>query len=271
MDTLKIVAVVSTLTLIWGCARQHEKVTYYANGQVHEKFVFPSADDEKTMKNYKGTLYYSNGTPQICMTKEAGYTEGEYITYYENGKVKSISMYRKDTLNGVYRTYSKNGELVEESLYLKGEHVIMMKSFYSNNRLIDFFYYTAHHQNDEMGQLVHKDNGAIDTTLSFYYQAIGKDTISEGDKYNLAIYIYTEDIKCYVAEAVFGDFNASFDVRDSIKYTFLSSSNNRLNYSYIPSKRGRNLILGKIHVINTPDSKEKVDRDFIFFKDFFVK
>ncbi|MDX9846992.1 MAG: hypothetical protein RBT74_08425 [Tenuifilaceae bacterium] len=271
VNRLLVVCFTTIFLFLFSCKSSYEKYTYYDNGSIHEKFVFPTKEDKKTMKNYEGTLFYPNGNIKYRIRKKNGLTQGEYITYYEQGTIRTITMYDKDTIHGVHKGFSDSGELVEESLYLKGEHLFKMEAYNANSHSVNFYYFIEDNAKDEIGRIIYKSSGELDTLNSFYYLAEGPDTISFNEKYCLHVSIYTFDIKNYIKEAVFGEFDKTFEIRDSTDFAFLNSENNHLTFCFKPSKKGRNFVVGKIHVQNLPFSKEELDRDFIVFKDFFVR
>jgi hypothetical protein len=269
------ILIIVVFLFVLGCnneePKKYEKYTFYKSGKVKEKFVFSSKKDTGSMLNYTGTLFYENGNPHYIMPKKNGKTDGNYYAFYSNGKMKDFIMYNNDTINGVHRGFSENGELVEESLYLKGVHITKMKAFNENSNTVQFFYYMVGGANEEMGRLKFDKEGKIIKEESYYYKVNGKDTVNEGDKYDLDIDVYTFGENNYIQEAVFGDFDKSFNVKDSSKYVFLKSSNNHLHYGATPDKIGQNLIVGRLYIKNSKNSLEKIDRDFIFYKEFFVK
>lgn len=271
MNKLKLVLL---LIILIACNTKHEKLTYYPSGKIHEQFVFTSENEKSLMKNYEYIKYYENGKVKVKYRVENKLKNGECIDYYENGSLNTIIMYTNDTVNGIVKLYDSAGQLAYESLFVKGVHEMQMSINDAGGKYISQIYYDMTIDDVKkavVGNLLIKPTGEIDTSKSCNYYAQGKDTITEGEIYNLKITTYTNDIENYISEAVFGDFDTSFEVKDSSKFTFLKSKNNKLTYSFKPLKVGRNVIIGKLHIYNTPNAKTSIDRDFLFYKDFYVK
>jgi len=260
------------LPMIIGCKKDLEKKTFYENGNIKTKIVFFTKKDAKSFLNYEGFVFYENGNIQSRIKKRDGKTTDEYLTYYEGGKLKSITMYDNDTINGIHKCFSKEGELVEESLFIDGIQIVKMKTFNNNGKNLRFYYFIKNkNEEEEFGNMVFDKNGFPDSLASFYYYANCKDTISTNDKLEITISVFTSDIQNYIFESYFGEFDNTFEVIDTNRFISLKSKNNHISFNFNPLKNGRNVLIGKIHVKNTDNETELLDRDFIFFKDFYVE
>jgi hypothetical protein len=120
------------------------------------------------------------------------------------------------------------------------------------------------------GWVYDRDMSVLNRKQSSYFQVSGCDTIHEGETYTLHTEVLSGGIDCYIPEAVFGDFDTTFTVRDSSKFCFLNSPDHRLDYSFVPSRNGYQYVVGKVSV-KALHARDTLDRDFIVYKDFYVK
>ena len=58
MNHQRLKIILLLITILFGCKTKYEKYSYFDNGQVNEKYIFPTKDDKKSMLNYSGILYY---------------------------------------------------------------------------------------------------------------------------------------------------------------------------------------------------------------------
>jgi hypothetical protein len=262
--------VILLVILVYSCNQKLEKTRYFENGSVKERYLFQNKEDIKTNSNYDRLRYFENGNLKDFVTIRNGVEVGEYYEYYENGVIQSITPYKEGRKHGVEWLYTKKKELAEENFYLNDSILITMKSYWEKGNSINFYYYADGDTLEEIGILVFDNKNALKKEDSFYYYIDGSDSINLNDTYSLKIETYTFGKPSVIDSVLIGEFNENYEFISKQEVTKLEGSSNEVVYSFLPTKTGYNLIMGKIYMSNL-DINEPLNREFIFYKSFFVK
>ncbi len=260
--------------MIIGCQKEYVKKTYYETGELKEKIVYDNKQCKINPHSFHAFKYYKNGKIQSTTHFREGQREGDYIVYYLNGQIKSITNFKNNEKHGVEKLFSKKGDLIEENFYLSGDLLIKRKSIYYKNKILNKYSICPKGKDCEVyGRLIKDYKGKVEDDLSIYYSVIAKDTINLGEKYILNIegYSFGERINM---ELFLGDINKNFEFIDTSEINKLHTKSNHMKYAFRPSTKGYNLLTGILYFqLDTLNSisDESLEKDFIFYHEFYVK
>ncbi|NOY48527.1 MAG: hypothetical protein GXO84_10125 [Chlorobi bacterium] len=266
------IATIISFTLINCQTKKYEKYDYYESGEVKEKFLFDNKSDYESNLNYTGYLYYKNGQIKDITRVKNGERVGTYVQFYENGNKKRYIHYKQGKKYGFDRFYSPDNELVMENVYINDVHMCKMKSFSNKDKTSNFYYYVEPDSLIENGVITYDTNNNLLPNESFYFNIFGDDTIYTNENYNFSCKVYTLGAMNIIDSLIIGEFNEKYEFinfNDTVKIKPKSDS---VSLSIKPNYLRENLIMGKIYISSylSPNEK-KYTREFIFYKDFFVK
>lgn len=267
---IRILGIILFVILIYSCNQKLEKVEYFENGSLKEKYLFQSKEDIKTNSNYDRYRYYENGSLKDYVSIRNGTNEGEFLSYYDNGLIRSITPYKEGKKNGAEWLYTRKEELAEENFYLNDSVLIKMKSYWAEGNTINYYYYADEDTLEEMGILVFDKKNILTPENSYYYYIESSDTTKLNDKYSLTIETHTFGKPNIIDSVLIGNFDENYEFTDIKSVSKLMGESNKLAYELKPDRTGSNLIMGKIY-ISVLEANEPLSREFIFYKSFFVK
>lgn len=273
MKFYKLILGLSIILLVINCNDRYEKISYYDTGEIKEKFEYPSKLDYTNNQNYTAFFYYKNGKIKNYATFRNGKRENEYLSYYPNGALKQVIMFKDGVKNGIQRDFKIDGEIIEEELFINNVPLIRMKSYTVQGERIKYYYYVEKDTIIENGRLIYNNQNQILPERSFYYNISAKDTITLNEEYYFELKVYTYGNDNVIKKFLIGDFDENYNFIDSTKLIKLESKNNSVRYSLKPTKKGNNLIMGKIYVEGNAIIGGKIitqSREFIFCTYFYV-
>lgn len=251
-----------------------QDVHYYESGEVEYRKVYNNPEDYELKESFIQYHYFKNGNLKKVFEVKDSLLNNTLCEYYENGKQKRTINYSNGKKNGIEKLYTKENEIAESNFYINSFHMVQMKSFNNAGGTAEFYYYIEPDTIIEMGLLLYSEDNQLIKNRSFYYTLDCKDTINYNESQKFELIIYTENFESKIEEFFLGEFNENYDFIDSSKVVGLSSETNRLTYEFLPEKNGYNVIMGKAYVsteINSDAGNETLKREFIVYKDFFVK
>jgi hypothetical protein len=150
--------------------------------------------------------YYPTGEVEYRAPLDGqGLLEGERKSFYKSGQLKSISPFHKNRVTGLVREYYPNGQLKSAEYFKNGENFGLVKWYYPTGqpkynatRYGKVYADTtrSYHPNGELSQMIIYDgkgrridfgawhpNGRIDTTYSYPFFLVDRDTVPEGQDY----------------------------------------------------------------------------------------
>lgn len=255
------------------CENRYEKITYYDTGEIKEKYEYPTKLDFNNNQNYTAYCFYKDGKIENHTTIRNGKREEEYLSYYPNGVLKNIIIFKNGVKNGIEKYFTINGDIIQEDFFINDVPMTRMKSFNSENERVDIYYYIENDTLIKNGRLIYNNQNKIIPEKSFYYSIDAKDTLSSNEEYSFELKVYTYGEKNVIKEFDIGDFDEKYNFIDTTKLIKLESKNNSIKYSLKPTKKGYNLIMGKINVegdANIDGNIKTQSRQFIFCTEFYV-
>jgi antitoxin component YwqK of YwqJK toxin-antitoxin module len=128
------------MILISCSANRNEKIIYYDDGNIKEKFIFVDKKDTSTYAHY---LYFENAQLKHVYQKINGKLNGAEIAYYPNGQVNYEINYLNDMANGTTIVFTEKGEIELIKTYkddkLNGQYIsyrnrlCLLKDIYASN------------------------------------------------------------------------------------------------------------------------------------------
>ncbi len=266
MKLFKIIFFFIIVTQFLNCCYQKDNIKYkfYESGELKEKIIYNQKNDSL---NFTAYLYYKNGKIHYITTFKNGKRNGKYYSFFENGNVKEEYNFLKGELHGVIRRYTNIGKLQEESLYLYGNH-ILIKKFSENHKLKlnrSICYLINKGTKQEVGMIITDTNNVVKENLSFFYKVYGQDTININEKNEFSIKFFNKRDD-FEFEVRIGEMNKDFTFKDTTLIKKISTMSNEIKYSFIPDKKGYNLLLGKINL-----RKDTVNLEFPLYKEYYVE
>jgi hypothetical protein len=227
-----------------GEAEYEVRVKLFGNGKIESIQQVKNGQPD----GFFASFYKSGNTKNVGTVKD-GKKDGAGIVFYPDGSVNSVGEYKNDQQNGYFWLFDRNKELLEKREYRIVDGKSRMNQWLRLNPML---------------QTVSEESNYI--TLKPV-----KDTIKQGETYELAISLAASFHKEYMA-VIIGPFDEEYKLPTNSNCDTLIARNFSTVYKTNKYNAGQNIIRGIVQDIsvNADKSNAKV-RSIYFTKDFLVR
>jgi hypothetical protein len=192
--------------------------------------------------------FFKNGNTDNTGRIKDGKKDGAGIMFYPNGRLKSAGEYKNDQQNGYFWLFDKDKNLVEKREYLIMNEKSRMNQWVKFNSLME----------------------PLQAESNYIRLQAKKDTINQGDPYELSITLGASYNKEYMA-VVIGPFDEAFQLPAHSQCDTLVAKNFTALYKTTQYKSGLNTLRGVVQDLSvSKDKAESKVRSIYFTREFAV-
>lgn len=216
--------------------------------------------------------YKENGSINYIQQYSEDKPEGLYLNFHNNQNPDNLTFIKNGKNNGTGLVFHNNGLLNNVGQYFNGEKTGWFYVFDKKSVLTGKREYVLIDGKSYMNQWIQYDqNGNPDKYNSSYISLNAlKDTISQGEKFQLRVTLEASYFKQYMILIV-GPFDENFKLIEDARCDTIKSTNYMANYITDQYKKGENILRGMVQELkhNEAGSGYSV-RKIYFTKKFYV-
>ena len=255
----KIAVVFALMILLVSCSQKpNEKGEY---------IVKPNKNSQEVRIKYK-----PDGSIDYIQQYKDGKPDGLYMNFQKNQNLDNLTYLKEGKNDGTGLAFHKNGFLNNFGRYIDGEKSGWFYVFNRNGELTGRREYLLMQGKSYLNQWIEYDrNGLPDKMNSSYLNVkAGKDTIKNGDEFQLSVVLEASFFKQYMLLIV-GPFNENFQLAANSSCDTIKSNNYSALYKTKNYKKGKNVIRGMVQEIKLKEKESAYEvRKIYFSKEFFV-
>lgn len=260
---INISFLLALVIVLGACKNQDNEINEYAeDGTLLKRTVFP---DPVAREYYREYYFHPNGEIKSLTEYTNGIRDGRDFSYYENGSIKTVYYYDNGWLNSVGRFYNATGKLTDKGLFIYDSLMVKAEFFYKNGRTRVNVFERKGNDFSETGHLLYDASGRFAVEQSDYYVAASADSISFSDSLKVSVDVVQNDDVDSRISLMLGNYTKDLSFA-GIGEAIISDSLS-LAFYYKPSKKGYNLIIGKLTMLGKNGTNDQV-KEYIFYHDF---
>ena len=196
-----------------------------------------------------------------------------FIEKDKDGKITSKCNYKQGMQHGLCQFYYNNGQVKEEGNFYFGKPLGTFKYYNEKGNIEEIREYQIVKDNSVINQILFFDGqgGIIKNKSNYIKLSMQKDTIQLGKECSLNIILEASYFKSNM-NVVIGNFDAEYNLIDSLGYVKLEGKDFEVQYKFKAIKIGENVVRGivkdykKIYNSDTLQAR----RNIYFTKKYFV-
>ncbi len=251
----KILLLIVVVSFLF-CNRNEEYVknVFDKKGNLIQTFIYNNPNDTS---NYILKEYFENGNIESIIPYSDNKIHGILKIYYPDGKLRSKRRFQNGIIHGVTYEYGEyKGFLRKEKLFIDGEQTINAQYGTVMNEDTLFgvtYYYPLKSVEDTslfyVGSIIWGKDGEIIPNMLTYYEVEAKDTIKQGESYDIDLKFHMGLYDYFSLELEIGEMDKDFNFINRKEVQKFTSDSMFISLSINDYEIGSNILLGKIRLL----------------------